>query len=450
MKPVMLGVSFERKVAEGRASLARCSTPKGSSLFQRVHRSEQRSGLAKTFYNLRRAPLGFAIRAVVASLWLIVIQLQGTAHAEANYSVQGDALLRAQPGMGLLTLQGDSEIHPWISAEALVWSRYGSDLDGDALVMAIRLRDPSRRAELRLGRFVLTPGALRPVHIDGGHARLRLPADFYLEGFAGIPAVVDFDSRSYDWIAGSRISRSLGDWGSVGVAYAQRRDHGVRADEEVAFDAGATIGDLLDLNGRLSYDLLYPGISEAHGAAVLHDSNWRAELFYTERSPSRILLSTSLFSVLGDSVSRRGGFTGHWRLAPRLDVDGTAALRMVGRNPGESITLRTTLRLDDLGSSSMAIEGRREGVIDGSWTGVRGVARVQVLDTIFASTEVEMVFPDDPHGRGVLWPWGLLAMTWKANENWEVAVASQGSISPDNNGKLDAMLRLTHRSGAAL
>src|SRR5262245_55799651 len=96
------------------------------------------------------------------------------------YRLRADALAAVEPPAGLVVLEGQGKPRSWASAEAVVWAGAG-DGPGDALVALIALRDPGGRGDLRLGRMVLTTGAVRPVQMDGGVARARLPSGAGLE-----------------------------------------------------------------------------------------------------------------------------------------------------------------------------------------------------------------------------------------------------------------------------
>ena len=154
--------------------------------------------------------------------------LSATASAEP-LRLRADALATTEAPAGLLVLEADGQARENVSAEAVVWMAGAEDdSDGDVLVIAVRANALSGRANARLGRFVSTLGALRAAHVDGGAFRVRLPQRFDLEAVAGIPVLPGLGtSRSWDWLAGGRVSRQLGDSGSVGVAYAQRRDVGM-------------------------------------------------------------------------------------------------------------------------------------------------------------------------------------------------------------------------------
>jgi hypothetical protein len=365
-----------------------------------------------------------------------------SAQAQTSYHTQGDVLLGARPGMALVTLQGDAQLHPWLTADALVWTQYGEELDGNALVMSVRARTPEGQGELRVGRFVNTTGALRPLHIDGAYGRARLPLDFAVETFGGVPVAPDFSDRPYDWTAGGRLSHRLGTYGSAGVAYAQTRDRGVLSDEELGFDAGANLASWLDVNGKLGWDLVNPGISEMHVAAVARWSVWRVEVFEWERSPARLLPATSIFSVLGDQPSRRAGVSTQWRAAPRLDLAATTAVHLNGSDPAEALALRAVLRLDDLGENSLSLEGRRDGG-DGAWTGTRAGGRFVLTETITLGTEVELAWADEPEDRGALWPWVSTHLGWAFAEGWEVGAGVQASATPTATARIDGLVRLT-------
>jgi flagella basal body P-ring formation protein FlgA len=189
-------------------------------------------------------------------LALPVLGLLAHAAGADPLRLRADALATTASPAGLLVLDASGAAEPGLSAEAVVWVAGGHALDdrahGDVLVIAIdaHSRDGARAA--RLGRFVATLGALRPVHVDGGALRLRLPQRFDVAVAAGVPVLPGLTTRrSWDWVVGGRVARRLGDWGSAGIAYQQRRDDGQLVTEEVGLDAGAAIDRRNDVGARI-------------------------------------------------------------------------------------------------------------------------------------------------------------------------------------------------------
>jgi hypothetical protein len=372
----------------------------------------------------------------------LAVALGSVAHAEP-YRLRGQALAQSRAPAGLLVLDSEGKVRPWLSAEALVWTGAGGDEEANVLVIAVKARHADR-AEATLGRFVLVAGALRPVHVDGARARVEAPWDTAVELFGGSPVAVDFGPSGYDWLAGGRVSRTLGERGTVGLAFMHRRDHGRLSDEEVALDAGGALTDRLDVGSRVSYDLIQTGLSEVDVRAGWRGgASWRLEAFATHRSPSRILPATSLFSVLGDVPGRIGGVGVRWRAAPRLDLHGSAGGRAIGDDLGVELRARALLRLDDRGAGALSLEGRRESGPDGDWTGARLAARVPVADAITCAAEFELVVPDDSGGRGEVWPWALAAVGWQPAPAWNLAAALEASASPEYTSRLDALLTVS-------
>ena len=383
----------------------------------------------------------------LAALTLIVT---GAATAAADpIRLRGDALATTASPAGLLVLDADGKLEERISAEAVVWmagSRTpGDDTVGDVLVIAVRGRTRDGKTTAKLGRFVSNLGALRPVHVDGGSLRVRLPRRFDAEAVAGIPVVLGLGTgRAWDWIVGGRLARRLGDGGSVGVAYGQRRDHGVRASEELGVDAGSELSKRTDVGARAAYDLVGRGLAEVAVTASHRRTTLRTELYASQRSPSHLVPATSLFSVIGDISAQRVGTVLTWRAAPRLDVIGDLAALHSGDMLGPDVTTRARLRLDDRGTRQITGELRRAGTGDEAWTGARIAARVAVAPAITLSTELELVIPDASRGRGTVWPWGLVAARWTRAE-WEAAVAVEASASPEYRHRIDGLLQLSRR-----
>jgi hypothetical protein len=363
------------------------------------------------------------------------------AHAQA-LRLRADAVAETSSPAGLIVLQGQDKVRPWFDVEGLVWGGARPDATGDILVLALRLHDLKGRTELRAGRFVLSTGAVRPVQLDGAKALARLPFGATVELFGGAPVVPRFATAPYDWLAGGRVAQSIGHRVTAGVSYVQRRSHAELANEEVGADLTTMPLPWLDIAGRGAYDLTSPGVAEAILSAAARTKKTRFELFAQHRSPGRLLPATSLFSVLGDFASESVGATVLWKAAPRLDLLASAAGQQVGQAYGGNAWVRSTLRLDDLGAGYLGLEVRRQDVSTAKWTGVRAVASIPIVTMFRFSTELEVALPDEPAGRGVAWPWGLMALSWR-HKGWETAAAVEAGASPQNRYEVNGLLRLS-------
>jgi hypothetical protein len=356
------------------------------------------------------------------------------------YRLRADALATVQSPAGLVVLQAEGKQGERLGAEALVWLGAGEEDEAQALVVAVRAREDGL-GDARLGRFVVTAGGLRPQHIDGAHGRVRLPYRLALESFIGSPVASGDDGRGFDWVAGTRASRQIGTWGSTGVAYMHRRDAGRLAAEEVAFDASVAATEWLDLSARAALDLIKTGLSETQGLVGTRFGDWRVELYGVDRSPSRLLPATSLFSVLGDMRSRRLGAQVRWRAAPRLDLFAEGGALGAADQWGELMATRATLRLDDRGDGALGGELRREWAPDGGWNGARATLRLPLYGFVVA-LEGELAFPEHANGDGSVWPWGLAALSRRFG-TWEAAAALEASSSSDYVRRVDGLARLT-------
>ena len=368
----------------------------------------------------------------------------GAASATAEpLRLRGDALASSPSPVGLLVLDGSGSNEAGVSAEAMVWLGAGEDgADGDALVIAVVARRADGRAEARLGRFVTTAGALRPIHLDGAAARLRLPYRLDAEVFGGVPVIPRLGAHAWDWIVGGRVGRRIGDWGGAGVALLERRDRGQLAARELGLDASAALGKA-DLAGRVAIDLADPGLADLTLTARHRVGAWRAELTAEHRVASHLVPATSLFSVLGDVASERLAGAVRWRAAPRLDLLADVGARRLDGELAADGLVRATLRLDERGKGALSAELRRTGVVDGGWLGARVAARVP-RGPFTASLEGELVLPDEDRGRGTVWPWGLAALGWSVGD-WDAAIACEAASTPSDRFRLDVLAQLGRR-----
>ena len=391
-------------------------------------------------------------RALVAPL--LAFALAATNANAEPFQLRADALVYSQGNaspVGYVALSGEDKLSPWAETEAVVWA--GNGATADALVFMVRLHHPKNWGELRLGRQIISAGAVRPVHIDGADGRVRFPTGTSVEVFGGVPVQPQFQYGAWDWVTGGRAAQSLGRNTTLGVSYLQQRDYGRLAYEEVGMDFASAPTRWFDLASHAAYDLIDPGLSEARVSLAGKFGPVRPELYALHRSPSRLLPATSLFSALGDAASDSAGVTMQWRMFPRLDVVPIVAARTQDGDAGVDATLRATLRLDDLGRGAITLDLRRQGAGMDPWTGVRLAVRVPLARKWQASTELELVVPDDDNPdpavrawqrtRGTLWPWGLAAVTWSPTRHLQVAGAVEAASTPTAVREVNALLRVS-------
>jgi hypothetical protein len=394
-------------------------------------------------------------RAIRSEVIVVAVMAVAAPAAADPYRLRADAVgytQSAQSPVGLVVLQGEDKAHPWVDAEALTWAGNGSGGQTstvDALVMMVRLHDPKNWAELRLGRQFETAGALRPVHFDGVTARARAPTGTSAEAFGGVPVQPALGGYNpLGWVSGGRVAQALGRSTSLGVSYLHQRDDGALAYEEAGFDFASAPVRWFDIATHGAYDLVNPGLAEAGASLAGRFGDLRPEIYATHRSPSRLMPATSLFSALGDTPADTAGAAVRWRMFPRLDLLPTVAARDTAGIVGVDATFRVTLRLDDRGDGMVSAEGRRQGSGPDQWSGARLAARFPIARRLGGSTELELVAPDDPRGRGAVWPWGLVALRWAPIAHWEVAGAVEAASTPTSKREINALARLSWAWGS--
>jgi hypothetical protein len=342
--------------------------------------------------------------------------------------------------------------------EGLVWTGFDRtgprstgyrDPSAGVLVLTAHLRAPGNVGELRVGRFVESTGAIRPVQLDGASAIARAPSGTTWEAFGGVPVVSWLGDRSYDWVAGGRLSQSIASRAVFGVSYMQQRDHGELAYHEVGADASAALVRWFDLAGMVAYDVDNPGITDATFSSATPIGPWRFELFGSHRSPGRLLPATSLFSVLGDVPSSTAGATASVAAAPRLDLLTSLAVQSIGGALGVRAFFRSSLKLDDDGHGRLGFEVRREGTVDAHWAGIRAILSAPIGSSLGASTELELARTGNRVGDSGLYPWALVSLSWSWRERWQLAGALEAASTPLYRYELDGLVRLSYRTESA-
>jgi len=364
------------------------------------------------------------------------------------------------PNVGLIILEGSTRKYPYVDAEALIWGGAGSPQLGlrgneatfEALVVSVKVRDPKGISDTRLGRFILGTGAVRAMHVDGGHMTLRAPSKTHFEVFGGVPVDGNIDGRKHDWVAGGRVSQGLGKIGMLGGSYYNRYNTGQRSDEEVGADFSLRPAHWLDMAAKFSWEIVNPGLAEVLATISSQTENrkFRGEIFATKRSPTRMLQQTSLFTVLGDPGALKTGANLFWRAAPRLDLSVEGAAQQAANDWGWTGHLRGVLRTDDEGEGSVLGELRRQDVASSKWTGIRLASVIKLFESIDETVglmpEFELIIPDDRQPEtGKVWPWGRLALQWKHQRGWALAAAAEASSNAVQRIDVRALARVSYQ-----
>ncbi len=106
--------------------------------------------------------------------------------------------------------------------------------------------------------------------------------------------------------------------------------------------------------------------------------------------------------------------------------------------------MRANLRTDDRGDGTLAFEARRQDVSTAQFTGFRGIAAQPLGRGFRYSTEVEIAIPDHPDGRGIVWPWALMALAWKSPWGFDTAAAVEAAATPTHRFETNALWRLSY------
>lgn len=398
--------------------------------------------------------LGFAAAVVLALL------APPPRAAAQPHSVGAELWGQLDPNVGLIILEGSTKKYPYVDAEALVWGGAGSPQYGlrdngatfEALIVSLKVRDPKGISDTRLGRFILSTGAVRAMHIDGGHLTLRAPSKTHFEAFGGVPVDGNIDGRRYDWMAGGRVSQGLGKIGMIGGSYYNRYNSGQRSDEEVGADFSLRPAHWLDMAAKMSWEIVNPGLAEvlATISSSTEDGEFRGEVFATKRNVTRLLQQTSLFTVLGDSGNFKTGANLFWRAAPRLDFWLEGSALNAAEDWGWGGYFRTVLRTDDEGKGSILGEIRRQDVSASQWTGIRLASDTPLYQSVHCSLglmpEFELIIPDNPEpNQGKVWPWGRLAMRWQHEKGWAVAAAAEASSNQNLRVDVRGLARVSYQ-----
>ena len=386
-------------------------------------------------------------RELCGAVTALIVLWTATANAQANANVPvgAELLLKARPVEGLLILHSGYRNSPLVEADVLAFMDVTrADVGGDVLSANIGVREPHGYGQLRLGRFILSTGAVRPVQLDGLSILARAPFGSTLEAFAGMPVAPDFGPRAFDWLVGARAAQRLHDTLAFGVSYLQRRDAGMLATEEVGGDVTLRPSAWLNINALAAWDLLTQGLAEARITGYAHSEAIELELFGSRRIAARLLPATSLFSVISDAPSTEAGANANWHAFPRLDLGSTLAFEALEHTAGYRAALRSTLRFSDDGPGEVTVEAVRRDLSDDGYSGAALYLSVPVTDALRPHASVELAAPDHPRGRGELWPWARVGASYAFGGAWLLAAALSARSTPLVSSELSGLVRIAY------
>ena len=273
---------------------------------------------------------------------------------------------------------------------------------------------------------------------------MRAPWGSTVETFGGLPVVPRFGSRAYDWLVGGRVAQRIANTATVGVSYVQQREDGEIANKELGADLAAAPAPLARPR-RLR-------------RVRRHEPGPRRGTRIRGRALGRLAARALRVAALARPAAARDVALLRARRLSFADARDDPAM---ARRP----------------AARLARERRRSGCREGSRAGTVGCAprsgsttmemalwasrraawtfrarngpvcapsqRCLSASGFRYSSEIEVVVPDVPDGRGVAWPWGLSALSWRSRDGWELASALEASSTPQQRYEVDALLRLS-------
>lgn len=364
--------------------------------------------------------------------------------------LRGDALAQTRSPVGLLVLQGSDKLKPWIDAETVSWLGVTDNPSptGDVLTLSVRMRHAPSGSELRMGRMIVSAGAVRPIHLDGARGIVRAPWGTSLEAFSGSLVTRGFEYPAFSWATGGRLAQSIADRFVIGGSLLQARTASEISRSEAGADLSFSPTAWFTTAARSAFDLVSTGIADALVSSSIQNERSRLELFATHRSPGRLLPATSLFSVLGDYAATTVGTTIRQRLFPRLELLGTGSAQRQDDVVGGQGLVRCALALDDEWAGTLGAEVRRVDFGSSRWSGARGTLALPIRGGFRAATELEIVVPDRPEGRGKVWPWALVALGYRSASGWDLALAVEASSGRTYTAEINGLARLSYAIGS--
>jgi hypothetical protein len=324
---------------------------------------------------------------------------------------------------------------------------------GDVDVGYVKGELLNRRLVLKVGRAFISEGsASRMIHLDGAEARVRLPANFGLQAYAGSPVAPRFGARGGEFMTGNlqanfatggRVSWFLPGRLDVGASVAFAQDRGDLSREDVGADLRLLLPYDLQLVAGAWYSIPEEGLGESDVSLSWRPSRrWQLTADYRHVRPDLFLPRTSILSVFTDE--ERNDVGGAVRYEPVRTVALEADYHLLLEPDGEGHRVRgkgiwrprSTI---DAGGETVFLTAQDDG---GYWLGrVFGAWRYRLLE--FTGDLLTVILDRNVNGEDL----SLTATAtagYRFARGWKVLVAGSGGTTPYLERHFDVLAKLVY------
>lgn len=238
-----------------------------------------------------------------------------------------------------------------------------------------------RHVTFRLGRQLMTGGAVRAMSMDGLSSEVRIWRGLGVSGFGGVPVLPRFAVGRGDALAGTRVFWRQSIDTEIGASFVHLQDRGIAGRQDLGIDARYVPHRNWFFNGSAIWSLLEHRLAEGEIGA-----RWQPLLsvqllaMYRRTAPDLFISRASIFSVFAEERRDEAGGGAFWKPLRWLALYGDCRMLWLDQGTGLDAALRATA---NVGVSTVGAQARffREPV-NNYWQA--RVFGVQPLSRIFS------------------------------------------------------------------
>jgi hypothetical protein len=301
-----------------------------------------------------------------------------------------------------------------------------------------------RHLLLRVGRQLVTGGAVRATQFDGVTARGLVADGFGAELFGGAPVQPRFGVSSGDVLAGGRVfwNRSFDSEVGASFVYALRR--GYLARKDVALDGSWTPWRSVNVSGLVQWNLEERRLAEARVSAlwqVTPKVQLVADLQRT--SPDLFLDRSSIFAVFAEETRNEAGGEVVWRILQPLSLSADWHWMRVEGGHGHRAGARATFRTPRGGSYGAELRLLTEP--DNGYKQARLFAIRQLRHDLTVTLDLDGYWLERQVNQQKRSFVATLTGGWAINAAWEAMLAGSFGTTPYFERRAEVIARLTYR-----
>ena len=317
---------------------------------------------------------------------------------------------------------------------------------GDVDSLFFEGRVLQRHLLLRLGRQLMTGGAMRATQVDGITADGVIAHGVGVQGWAGVPVQPRFAQAGGDFITGGRAFWRQGFDSEVGVSYVYALRKGYLARSDLGVDGSWTPVRPVTVSGVLQWSLEEGRLAEGRLQALWQvDKKLQLVGDVSRTAPDLFIDRSSIFAVFSEELRNEAGAEVVYRLLQPLSLEADFHWLRVEGGHGYRTGARATYRTPYGGSYGAELRLLDEP--DNGYTLARVFGIRKPRQDITITLDLDAYWLQQPINGSKHSFVGTLTGGWAFLPNWEAMIATSLGVTPYFERRTEVIARLVYRFG---